>query len=331
MKSAFYFTSATQRRRGESVTDRGIEKGNGACAANVGMEDGMEQELQIIEERTLPLAESTSFLKEDTTAMQQVQERLKARKQEIFKLSHQIKLHRRWHRITMASIVFSMFVLVGMTEMPFLSAVPWYFLLWVQIPLMSLALFLMGYYLLRAMQAVESLKQMQDIWSVGALIEAYASDDAVGGDAMEALTGLLRRMQASDASLLTERHHKLLCQALKRSGGAKFLFLPVVRKRNRMFAFAILKAFEQVGTRQAIPVVEYLMQKSPNLEVRRAAEECLPFLQTRAQQELNEQTLLRASTSGGLATEELLRPASGQSEVKPQQLLRSSTLSSPTI
>jgi hypothetical protein len=91
---------------------------------------------------------------------------------------------------------------------------------------------------------------------------------------------------------------------------------------------AALRALEQVGDETALPVVEKLAKSAGDTQVRFAAQECLPFLQQRADQVRVEQTLLRASGPGSSA-DVLLRPASNGAEAAPQQLLRASRVDEP--
>lgn len=166
--------------------------------------------------------------------------------------------------------------------------------------------------------ALEKLKRMQDVRSVGALINALTIPDQ-RDSIKEVLTRLLPRLQASDAHLLSVPQQKLLCQALKQSALPKFTLWP---NTERTFALAVLTALQQVGTEEAIPAVEYVAQTAREAEVRLAAQTTLPYLRTRAEQQHNEQTLLRASAINETVAAELLRPASEQTETPPQQLLR---------
>jgi hypothetical protein len=307
--------------------------GFAAQMANVERGNKMEPQPQNIEEIALTSMETTSLSTVDATAIEQ---ELTAQGQKVFALCRQVQHLTRVKRIWLLVGVPPMLVcyaifglLVPLSELFAISIGPleWAYITWALIPSLPLMLipgFRLLYYYPLAMGALDSLKQLEDVRSVGLFVEGLANEDVRLG-AIEALTRLLPRLRASDAALLTERQHKLLCQALKRSGGGRFTFQPDARKTNRMFAFAVLKAFEQVGTSQAVPVVAYLAEKSPSSEVRRAALECLPYLNARAQKEQNEKTLLRASASSEVASEELLRPASGQNEVNPQQLLRASS------
>jgi hypothetical protein len=59
--------------------------------------------------------------------------------------------------------------------------------------------------------------------------------------------------------------------------------------------------------------------------VQAAAQECLPFLQARYEQQQASQTLLRASAISELPTDTLLRPAHGVIATENTELLRPGT------
>jgi hypothetical protein len=293
----------------------------------IGYENSMEQQQVIIEESALPLSAHSLSTSEDTATTPQEKAGLTAgRQKEILKLCRQVQRNARFRRFYITIVLPSHLMLCvafllnsSWKLMPVMQA---FFVITMANLLLPVMIGRMGYLSNQAKSAIKQLNLVPDLQSLGSLIEALASLDMREG-AMKVLTTWLPQLHASDAPLLTEHHHRLLCQTLKRSGQTRFLF---TRPTDRQFAIAVLKAFEQVGTSQAVPVVEYLSQKAADMEVRRAAEACLPFLQTRAEQEQNEQTLLRTSTSHVAATEELLRPTYGQNnEVNPEQLLRANS------
>ena len=59
-------------------------------------------------------------------------------------------------------------------------------------------------------------------------------------------------------------------------------------------------------------------------EIRKAAQECLPYLIERATQQRASEQLLRASSQHSVSGEALLRPATAQTDVQPEQMLRAS-------
>ncbi len=104
----------------------------------------------------------------------------------------------------------------------------------------------------------------------------------------------------------------------------KLLALLADRKQEPELRLSILKALEQIGDARAIPVVEALtaFDRDTPILVRRAAADCLPFLQERAVEQRQAQTLLRAAAGNTQGTD-LLRGASGANTQTPEeQLLR---------
>lgn len=195
--------------------------------------------------------------------------------------------------------------------------------LWSGFVLLSLLVWLLPVLLISngySKRALASLKQAQDVRSIGPLIEGLSSRE-YRQDVVLVLTPLLSLLRASDAHLLNDRHHESLAQALTQRSDKH------VYETERKFAVAVLKAWEQVGTSKVAPVVEHLAKTAKNEEVRQAAQACLPFLQARVEQERNEQTLLRATTPPECVAGELLRPAAERSETAPLQLLRPHTFS----
>jgi hypothetical protein len=178
------------------------------------------------------------------------------------------------------------------------------------------------------------LIEQSDVRSIGPLVDALHLDDGMTREvAIEALTGLLPRLKASDAALLNDAQRAKLCQILSLPVENPFykdfrdLFRPA---NNRAVAFrvAILRAFEQVGDSKALAVVERLAKREAKTEgekrIQEAAEACLPALQYRAEQERSSQTLLRAAMPSSAASETLLRAAAGTQDTAPEQLLRAS-------
>jgi hypothetical protein len=162
-------------------------------------------------------------------------------------------------------------------------------------------------------QDLWNLLDAEDPHTMSLLIDLLdSSDDALYRAAHEKLPRLLRRLQASDALLLTAKQRDRLQLALM--GNHKALVL------------AILKAFEQVGDQAALPTVQKLAagewQAAQDSAVRAAAAECLPFLVQRIQQAGMSRTLLRPSDSLSLPDETLLHPAGASADTAPDELLR---------
>jgi hypothetical protein len=121
---------------------------------------------------------------------------------------------------------------------------------------------------------------------------------------------LLPKLQATDRQYFAPTEMDALVKAL---GG-----------KDEALTLAILKALEQIGDDRALHKVEELSQVGGGVAVRKAALECLPFLQARAEETRQARTLLRASHSeAAVATEMLLRPvAARQQETASEELLR---------
>jgi hypothetical protein len=196
---------------------------------------------------------------------------------------------------------------------------------------LALACFLSLYLPKRARNNVrELIADMQDPAFLGAALNLIALD-GVGGTSSDptvsmesamigaisqeahpitaALSRMLRSVRADQNKLLTKEHRELLMALLTSPRPAVDL------------KCAILKAQEQIGDETALPVVESL-RESRSHRVRTAAEECLPYLQQRIQQQQQARMLLRASDNSGLsAADGLLRPAAA-ADTAPEHLLR---------
>jgi hypothetical protein len=169
----------------------------------------------------------------------------------------------------------------------------------------------------RQSEAARKLAQQNDVRGVGPLAEALEwPDPELQAVAMKALTRLLQQLKATDAHLLNAQQRGNLYRHLN-SYQARF---------HPDFQIAILKALEQVGDEAAIPHVRRLARSVAlgprQQQVRRAAQDCLPFLRNRADQLRVSQTLLRASSATSAAPDILLRPADNRHAAAPEQLLR---------
>jgi hypothetical protein len=197
-------------------------------------------------------------------------------------------------------------------------------------------------------QALRELGETEDVRLVGLLAEAAVTMEftAPGIEALatSGLTRLLPRLKASDRMLFSPHQRDCLRQLLR----AGVLKLPSYRylqaeenasgkvppwylrriRRNRGLMLAILKALEQIGDGEDLPIVEQLAAGAgmgQSAQVRRAAQECLPYLRQRAEQERCSKTYLRAANAPPPPAETLLRAAHGGPETDPQQLLRAGT------
>lgn len=171
-------------------------------------------------------------------------------------------------------------------------------------------------------KGVQALAAFGDVRAVPPLITALEYNDKnMKAVAADALPGLLSRLQASDAFLLTPEHHAILNRVLKNDLSMK---MPVATRLR----VSVLQALQQVGDVSSLPLVAELAEGKGKAagqpEVQRAAQECLPFLQMRAENQRLNHTLLRASDGNVTPVAMLLRPASDQSgtNLRTAELLR---------
>ncbi len=188
--------------------------------------------------------------------------------------------------------------------------------------------------------AATALAQYDDIAGVGAMVEALEIPDAEVQIAVrQGLTRLLPRLRASDAALLSPSGRRMLRKAMVTGIGRgrpyrsihapvnAALIGPRFRDNGRVeFIVATLKGLEQVGDESFIETVDQMARGEgvgSDERVRLAANECLPFLKQRAENERLRHDLLRAASGNGEAgSEELLRAAESIGHTEPDQLLR---------
>ncbi|HZO86760.1 MAG TPA: HEAT repeat domain-containing protein [Chthonomonadaceae bacterium] len=158
--------------------------------------------------------------------------------------------------------------------------------------------------------AVTALANTGDPRLVGAFALCLSDlDREVRYTAANALRKLLPKVKASDKRYISPLEMHALLKALV--------------GRDDPLRIAILKALEQIGDERALPNVEWIIESNEPLDVRRAAEECLPYLKMRAEYSEQAQTLLRAAEpSEAAAPDTLLRPAQSAAQTDASQLLR---------
>jgi len=167
----------------------------------------------------------------------------------------------------------------------------------------------------RLRATVDAIARFGYLQAAGPLSEALdMSDSEVTETAIQALTRLLPRLKASDASLLNCHQRACLNEALRCN-------------RDTNLTLAILTAWEQVGDSEAIEHVERLAaglgRGGHDPRIVAAAQECLPFLLQSAGHQQNHTQLLRPVNGSMTPTVTLLRPAPPQaSPIPPEQLLR---------
>ena len=170
-------------------------------------------------------------------------------------------------------------------------------------------------------KTMSELTIIEDVGVIGALCEILDSDILEFKiQAGNSLSKILPKLKASDAPLLKTKHRDVLRRQLVRRMG---LYDPAFYKLQ----ISILKAFEQIGGKEDLTVVENLVDPAQHVfdsRVRDAALECLPYLRARIADTDAKSELLRASSFTTLGTDELLRPANSQEDSNPELLLRSS-------
>jgi len=188
----------------------------------------------------------------------------------------------------------------------------------------------------RKRSLTNALSQINDKKQIGPLIRTLrVQNTPVRNLAKQSLIELLPTLRASDSSLLEPGERKVLLRQLTilpNDPGyrdVKELFSRSAFRRELDFRLAILKALEQVGAEQELETVERLARSIPSpqnpikipQELRAAAQECLPYLQARANDQRASSQLLRASGFPALSGDDLLRPATSSLEAHPEQLL----------
>jgi hypothetical protein len=162
-----------------------------------------------------------------------------------------------------------------------------------------------------------ALSRVDDVRAVGPLLQALRVSKIHQDSVIRTLTRLLPRMKATDAHLLNDEQRTSLYKVLKGNP-----------RKHSALAVSALKALEQIGTAEALPLVERLA-KGPDgtlkeEEVVQAARTCLPFLRERAELDRDQKTLLRATVGEDDGATTLLRPASGVAAPSEVALLRPS-------
>ena len=175
-------------------------------------------------------------------------------------------------------------------------------------------------------KAASELTTFNDARCVGALVEIWNPQGEVRYNrntrrqAENALIRLLPRLKASDALLLKEHQRVILRTVLDMQGYKQW-----GKYYDARFLLAILAALTEIGDWKSAPTVLKLSQSARDPQLRQAAAECLPALQSIAEKQVVGITLLRASSAADAANtapETLLRPASPTSDAQPETLLR---------
>jgi predicted sugar kinase len=176
----------------------------------------------------------------------------------------------------------------------------------------------------RHMTRILDMAYSPDKSNVGVLIDALMwPDEHAKRTARFGLTRLLPTLNMEDANLITKQQRNILYSCLQ----------PAHASNNIRFVIAILQGLEQIGDQSAIPVVSALCKprkwRDPAssgakryLEVQKAAQHCLKFLEQSVQTQDARQSLLRASQPEQSTGEHLLRSSIKSGATDSAQLLR---------
>ena len=159
--------------------------------------------------------------------------------------------------------------------------------------------------------AVESLIKSNEPRACGVLAQTYLefSDTRMKYITRRALIALLPQTKASDARHFDKAQRNAI--------------VTIVDKGDTELKLAALKCLEQIGDTSAVWVVEQAAQYDRSSLVRRAAAQCLPILMERIRATTEAATLLRASSTTSINTDQLLRaPATNLNAADPSILLR---------
>jgi len=189
----------------------------------------------------------------------------------------------------------------------------------------------------RKRSLTQALAKSRDISQIGPLVQTLRVENTPVRNLVKLiLIEQLPDMQASDSEQLGDAERDILLRQLSISPtdlgyrDLTELFSRSAVRREIDLRLSILKALEQVGSAKELPVVERLSRGNLTLnsstripiEVREAAQQCLPFLRSRATEQLAGRQLLRASSADATTGEALLRPAIATIEDASDELVR---------
>jgi len=188
----------------------------------------------------------------------------------------------------------------------------------------------------RLLQRIGAMSNVKDI---GLLVGTLRLENTeVKNMTKLCLTKLLPQMKASDIGMLGGKERGILLRQLQISPldkgprDLRELFSRSADRREIDFRVAILKAFEQIGTNRELPLVSRLAKglnylgssRGAHIEVRNAAEACLPYLQALTQDQEASGQLLRASSPDAGSATTLLHPVNFAGNELPEEHLRAS-------
>lgn len=159
--------------------------------------------------------------------------------------------------------------------------------------------------------AVESLVDANEPRAVGILAQTHNDfhDRRMKFVTRRALLSLLPQARASDARYFDKAQKQAI--------------ITLVDRGDTELKLAALKCLEQTGDTSAVWVVEQAAQYDRSPMVREAAMACLPLLMERIRITAETSTLLRASSTANLQTDQLLRtPSTRETASDSDKLLR---------
>lgn len=265
--------------------------------------------------------EQTS-LTEESLETSQVEERQVEDQTVEALVAHTHRQYKRYHKFRNRFLFFGIIAFM-LAVSPLLMYWPVHVNTLITLMLLNVVLFSGGmliYRLLRKWTSnAQNLEDLDDVRAVGPLVEMFSGLEPRSQDAArKSLIDLLPRLQSSDTGLLDANQRRLMRRFL---GG-----IPLRRfKEHSPLAIAILQAYEKIGDREDLPIVERLARGygwAADPQVRAAATACLTPLRQIVEMQRDPQTLLRASADTVAAGEILLRPAQGTSGDDAGMLLR---------
>lgn len=168
-------------------------------------------------------------------------------------------------------------------------------------------------------EAGGKLERLNDPRAAGPLTHVLSCGDKdAEAAARSALQKLLPRLTACDGDVLSAIQRATLNRLLRRRAQPRYW-----HGSDDSLAFAILKAWEQVGDADAVESARYVAEHARSPKLARAAREALPAIEQRAAAEHARTTLLRPATGSGEA-DVLMRPAAAADDA-PAHLLRATT------
>ena len=161
-------------------------------------------------------------------------------------------------------------------------------------------------------QIANALAKSSDPHAPGAMLEAVSISPFLAGLIGSTLDDRLAAIERRDAIYWAPAHRRLL---------VRWLEIAIREKAGRGRILAIVHAIEQVGAdEKSVPF--RILKQHGDPAIRAAADRCQAALQRRALANQSARELLRASSSQGSPSTELLRAGVGRRASDPNELLR---------